>query len=229
MISVCLAARNGERFIEAQILSILRSERVSELIVSDDGSTDSTCSIVERIGDPRIRLLKGPRSGVARNFEFLLERSRGEIVFLSDQDDVWLPGKVDVMTEALQRAELVVCDCRVVDEMLQEVQPSFFALRRSGPGLLRNLVRNSYLGCCMAFRRSLLQKALPFPGAVPMHDWWLGLVAERFGSVAFVREPLVLYRRHGSNLTPTAERSTATSLQRLRWRAALAAALLARR
>jgi glycosyltransferase involved in cell wall biosynthesis len=229
VISVCLAAYNGERFIEPQVRSILQSNHVSELLISDDGSTDATREVVGRIGDSRIRLLAGPRQGVARNVQFLLERSGGDLIFLADQDDVWLPRKVEVMVSVLQHADLAVSDCGVVNETLQELHSSYFRLRGSGGGLLRNLLRNSYLGCCMAFRRSLLRRALPFPDDVPMHDWWLGLVAERFGSVAFVDEPLVLYRRHDSNLTPSAERSSTSWMQRLKWRAALAGALLARR
>ena len=229
MISVCLAACNGERFIAQQLESILASSRVSEVLVSDDGSVDATREVVAGIGDPRVKLLTGPRQGVVRNFEFLLGQARGELIFLADQDDVWLPSKVDVMAAALQRAGLAVSNCKVVDTELRELHPSYFKLRGSRPGMLANLLRNSYLGCCMALRRELLQDALPFPADTPMHDWWLGLVAERLGSVCFIDEPLLLYRRHAGNLTPSAERSRASPLKRLQWRLSLAKALVARR
>lgn len=228
MISVCLAAFNGERHIAEQLRSILAAPQVGEVIVSDDGSTDRTAAIVAALDDPRLRLVRGPGRGLIANFESLLRQARGELVFLSDQDDVWLPGRVEAMAAALQKADLVVCDCRVVDEALHELQPSFFRARGSGPGFWRNLLRNSYLGCCMAFRRSLLERVLPFPPAIPMHDWWIGLVAERSGRVCFLDLPLTLYRRHGGNASTTAGRSTAPLRRQLGWRVTLLKALVRR-
>ncbi|MEO7338087.1 MAG: glycosyltransferase family 2 protein [Caldimonas sp.] len=229
MISVCVPTFNGAPYIGAQLASILASPRVSEVLVSDDGSTDDTLAVVRALRDPRIQMLEGPRRGLIRNVESLLEVARGDQVFLADQDDVWLPEKVDVMLEHLGHVDLVVCDCSVTDATLTVLHPSFFALRDSRAGLLHNLFRNGYLGCCLAFRRELLAHALPFPDRLPMHDWWLGLVAETFGRVAFVPRPLVLYRRHGGNASTTAEASRASWGTRLRWRAVLAAALARRR
>jgi glycosyltransferase involved in cell wall biosynthesis len=229
VISVCLAACNGERYLGEQLSSILQSPQVSEVLVSDDGSTDGTAQVVRGIGDARVRWLEGPRRGPVRNFESLLGQARGELIFLCDQDDVWLPRKVPVMSEALARADLVVSDCRVVDQALQPLHPSFFALKNSSPGLVKNLLSNTYLGCCMALRRSLLRQALPFPPDAPMHDWWLGLVAQMCGRVEFIDEPLMLYRRHGANASSASERSRAGIAQKMRWRASLVMALAARR
>ena len=229
MISVCVPTFNGAPYIAAQLASILRSPRVGEVLVSDDGSTDGTLDVLRAIGDARVQVVDGPRRGLIRNYEVLLARARGEFVFLADQDDIWLPEKVDTMVAHQENADLVVSDCTVTDADLVVVHPSFFALRRSGPGLLRNLLRNSYLGCCMAIRRDLLRHALPFPERLPMHDWWLGLVGEAFGTVAFIPEKLVLYRRHGANMSTTASPSQATWAVRLRWRFTLIAALIGRR
>lgn len=226
MISVCLAAYNGEKHIGSQLASILTSPRVTELLVSDDGSIDGTRAAVAAIADPRVRLLSGPGRGVVRNFEFLLGQAAGNYIFLSDQDDVWLERKVDAMMQALAHADLVVSDCAIVDEQLRVVTPSFFAARGSGPGLVKNFLRNSFLGCCMALRREMLDHVLPFPAAVPMHDWWIGLMASRKGRVRFLNEVLVLYRRHGANAT-YAVTSEASLLQQLRWRLSMLGALLA--
>ncbi|MEO6745827.1 MAG: glycosyltransferase family 2 protein [Caldimonas sp.] len=228
MISVCIPTFNGGPYIGAQLASILASQQVSEVLVSDDGSTDDTAEVVRGCLDPRVQWLEGPRRGLIHNYESLLSRARGDFIFLADQDDVWLPGKVDVMLHALRDADLAVCDCHVTDEALAIIHPSFFALRRSGPGLARNLVRNSYLGCCIAMRRHLLRRALPFPDRVPMHDWWLGLVADAFGRVVFVPQVLVLYRRHGANASSTAEPSRASWPTRLRWRFDLVRGLIGR-
>jgi len=227
VISVCLACYNGGKFIAKQIESILASPRVSELLVSDDGSTDDTRQVLASIADPRMKLLSGPRRGAVANFEFLLGQAAGEFIFLSDQDDVWLPGKVDAMLRALEEADLVVSDCSVVDAELKIIEPSFFRVRKSGAGVLRNLWRNSFLGCCMAFRRRILSYVLPFPDSVPMHDWWIGLMANRKGRVLFLEEILTLYRRHGANAT-YAVISQAPFMQRLRWRLGMTAALLSR-
>lgn len=230
-LSVCMATYNGAKFLPQQVGSILAQlGPADELVVVDDASTDSTVAILSALQDPRIEVIANERNlGLIATFERALRHAGGDVVFLSDQDDVWLPGKVAAMTAALREADLVVSDCRVVDESLNELAPSFFALRRSGPGLTRNLLRNSYLGCCLALRRDLLEVALPFPPSLPMHDWWLGLIGESFGRVAFVAEPLLLYRRHGRNASTTAQRSTAGWMTRLRWRARIGLALLSRR
>src|SRR5687767_8891539 len=101
-VSVCMATFNGARFVEAQVESILRELRPDdELVVSDDGSSDATLDKVRRFSDARVRILAAGRLGVAPNFEHALRHARGDCIFLSDQDDVWLPGKVELMCKAL--------------------------------------------------------------------------------------------------------------------------------
>jgi glycosyltransferase involved in cell wall biosynthesis len=229
MTSVCLAAYNGEAYVADQIESILSSPLVDELLVSDDGSTDRTMEVVERFSDPRVRLLRGPRAGPGRNFEFLLTMARGQYIFLSDQDDVWKPEKVSLMLEQLQRADLVVSDCVVVDQNLKVLHPSYFDLMRSRPGLLKNIFRNSYLGCCMALRRGLLNHVLPLPRHLPYHDWWIGMIAELFGKVTFMSVPLLEYRRHASTTSPAAGRSRAPVSEQLWRRVLMVGYLVARR
>lgn len=229
VVSVCIASYNGEKYIEEQLRSILDSPRVDEVLVSDDGSTDATVDIAASIGDPRVRILAGPRRGLIRNFESVIAQARGRYIFLADQDDVWLPGKVDACVSALAHVDLVVTDCRVVDEHLKVLKRSYFEARPPRKGLLGNLLVNSYLGCCMAFRREVADRALPFPAGTPMHDWWIGLVAAMFGSVRFIDEPLVLYRRHGTNASVTTERSRFPLSRRLGWRLGLVQQLVLRR
>jgi glycosyltransferase involved in cell wall biosynthesis len=228
-ISVCVATYNGEAFVDEQLRSILESHIVGEVIVSDDGSNDRTVEIVRAVHDPRVEIVIGPGSGLVRNVESLLRRARGDYIFLADQDDVWMPSKVDSMIEPLIRgATMVVSDCVVVNAELCELSPSYFALIGSRRGLVRNFLKNSYLGCCMAFRRELLAAALPFPKRVPAHDWWLGMVAEMVGSVQFINMPLLKYRRHGSNQSSASGRSLASLPDRLALRAHLATGLAGR-
>ncbi|WP_271105322.1 glycosyltransferase [Pseudomonas tohonis] len=206
----------------------MNSSLVDELVISDDGSTDSTLSLLAGIADPRVRVLEGPREGLIRNFEFLLTQARGDFIFLSDQDDVWYEGKVNTMLRSLQSCSLVVSDCHIVDADRNIIFNSFFFKRNSRPGLFNNLLRNSFLGCCMAFDRNVLNLALPFPHGVPMHDWWIGLVATAVGKVEFIHQPLMAYRRHGKNASATTEQSTYSLLQQSRWRLCLLFSLAVR-
>lgn len=223
-----MATFNGAEFVEEQLRSILASPRVDEVVVSDDGSTDATLARIAALGDARVRVVAGPCAGPIRNFENALRQVRGDIVFLSDQDDVWLPQKVDAMVQALEHADMVVSDCSVVDAGLRIIEPSFFRHHRSAAGFARNMLRNSYLGCCMAFHRRVLDLALPFPARLPMHDWWLGIVAQCSGHVVFLDTPLSLYRRHGANASSASEPSRASFVTQLRERLWLVRALASR-
>ena len=149
------------------------------------------------------------------NFENALRAARGDVIFLSDQDDLWKPGKVERCCEALKEVDLVVSDACLTDAGGKEIAPSFFALRKPKQGLAGNLVKFGYLGCCMAFRRHVLTKALPFPPNRNFctHDNWLMLVAEAFFKTRVLNEPLVAYRRHTENASlgsENAHRSTLT-------------------
>ena len=208
MISVCMGTYNGEKYIREQIDSILpQLAETDELIISDDGSTDRTCEIVESCDDPRINLLHGSFHSPIYNLENALRHAKGEQIYLADQDDVWMPDKVAVMQRYLQDHDCVVSDAVVVDAKRQVLYPSFRQLRHTGPGFVRNLLKNGYIGCCMAVNRRILDLALPFPKNIPMHDIWLGMIAEKYGRSVFLDEKLIEYRRHGDNASQTAEKS----------------------
>ncbi|MBK6651394.1 MAG: glycosyltransferase family 2 protein [Betaproteobacteria bacterium] len=229
-VSVCLACYNGERYIAEQLNSVLdQLLPYDEIIVSDDASTDQTAAVVHALKDNRIRFHQNECGlGIVRNFEQALAHARNDLIFLCDQDDIWLPGKVDRMVASLNNAVMVVSDCRVVDASLATLYPSFFARLGSRPGILRNLWRNTYLGCCIAFHRRLLKRALPIPTKVPMHDMWLGLTAQTLGQVIFLPEVLSLYRRHGAASSDGGRTSTSSRLQQLKWRWRLVSALVIR-
>lgn len=210
MISVCMATYNGEKYIREQVDSILAQlGGEDELVVSDDGSSDATLSILRSYGDPRIKLSHNTlRHGVNGNFENALRQVQGDYIFLADQDDVWLPGKVRTCVEALRTADLVVHDCIVTDSELKTTHESFFALRGSRPGFWHNWFRNSYVGCCMAFRREILDRALPIPADMTaLHDCWIGLLAEAGGKTEFLPFAGIRFRRHERNTSPTASES----------------------
>ncbi len=220
MISVCLTTYNGENYIIEQLESILHQlSEMDEVIVSDDGSTDNTLAIIENLQDKRIVILKHERAGgVVSNMENALKHARGNIIFLADQDDVWLPEKVERSLVALRDAQLVISDCYVTDGELNVIHDSFFKKNSSNRNKFIALIKNPYLGCCMAFNKSLLDIALPFPKDIPMHDIWLGNVAAFKKSVLFIPDKLIYYRRHDMNVSTASEPSTNSLLTKINFR-----------
>lgn len=228
MISVVLAAYKGEKYICAQIGSILgQLGENDELIVSDDFPKGKTKDAVfERFGDDsRIVYLEGPSKGVIENFEFAISRARGEYIFLCDQDDVWLDGKVQTVVKELENgADLVLHNALIVDGKLHKTGETAFEINRTKKGFIRNIIKNSYQGCCMAFRSELKKYILPFPKKIPMHDQWIGLMAEKHGNVVFIDEPLILYRRHGGNVTGNGS----GFITKIKWRTDIIKAVIGR-
>lgn len=229
-ISVCMATYQGERFIVSQLESILAQLGVEdEVIIVDDASKDRTRELIGSLQDARIQVIESKENrGVQLSFEHALRHASGDVIILADQDDEWVEGRVAEAVKGLEKTSLVVCDAVVVDECGGVVAPSFFRLSRAGPGSVRNFVRNSYLGCCMAFRREVLDAALPFPTNVPMHDWWIGLVADALFSTAFLDLPLVRYRRHNGNASTTGGKSQLNYTTRIRHRWIIAVSLISR-
>jgi glycosyltransferase involved in cell wall biosynthesis len=203
MISVCIATYNGEMFIHEQISSIMpQLSESDEIIISDDSSTDHTIDIIKSFNDKRIKVFdKQIFKNPTFNFEFALKQASGHIIFLSDQDDVWYHNKVDLMLNSLLTYDLVVCDCHIGNGNLKIIKDSHFKWRESRTGIFKNLYKNSYLGCCMAFNRKILNKALPFPKYIPMFDTWIGLIGEVFFKTYFLDKKLMIYRRHDNNVT----------------------------
>lgn len=229
-ISVCMATCNGERFVEQQIASILcQLDEGDELVISDDGSTDATLRIIAAFDDRRIRLLSGSSFGSPLlNFNHALQQVRHPYIFLADQDDIWFPDKVTTVAKHLERYDMVVSDCILINAEGTVLAESFFQLRGTRPGLVANFVKNSYLGCCMAFRRELLELALPIPPQAAMHDIWLGMIAECYGTIYFCNDKLIKFRRHGATSSSTAGKSRNTMLTRCNMRLQLAASLIKR-
>lgn len=202
-VSVCLATYNGEKYIAEQIESILAQlGSDDELIVSDDGSTDNTTEIISAIKDSRIKFINNLREhGYTPNFENALQHSTKEVIFLSDQDDIWEKDKLTECLNYLETYDFIVHDATIVDSSKNVIGTSFFKERKSHRSWLGNLLKFGYLGCCMAFRRRILERALPFPSnrRLCTHDNWLFLIAKTFYKVGYIDKPLIKYRRHGKN------------------------------
>ncbi len=223
-ISVCLATYNGEPYIKAQIESILgQLSARDELVVVDDASSDSTCEVIENLDHPLIRVKRhAANQGVLRSFEEAICCADGEILFLSDQDDLWTADKVATILQAFHERpdiDIVVSDAALMDRNGNPRDESYYAQRgKFRSGVLANLVHCSYLGCTMALRRRILSRILPFPvGADVFHDLWIGTAnALAGGKTLFVDRPLVRYRRHDGNATANRRLSLGRKL-RIRW------------
>lgn len=216
---IVLATFNGADFLCEQLDSLIaQTEPHWNLLIRDDGSTDDTLQIIQDYTqrDARIRLLidkRGPTGSALGNFSALLEAAfaqGAEYVFCCDQDDVWVPEKLESVLLRLKRLEgegkepsLVHHDLAVVNDVLTPVADSFVKLMRLDPRDQHNpqrlISRNEVTGCAMVCNRALLELGLPVSEQAVMHDWWLGMCAGYFGRLAFMPETLVKYRQHARN------------------------------
>lgn len=216
-----MAVYNGERYLEPQIRSILEQLGPDgDVVVVDDASQDGSPELLARFAGPRFRVYRNEKNlGVLASFEKALRLAQGDVLFLSDQDDLWLPGKVGKILAAFDadpELTLIATDATLIDGDGNLIADSFFARRgRFRPGVFHNLIKNKYLGCTLAFRRSMLRYFLPIPTDVPMHDIWFGLVNQLCGKTGYLDEPLIAYRRHGANASPS---KSAPFFQQVCWR-----------
>lgn len=217
-IDILLATYNGEKYIKEQIESILnQTYKNIKLIISDDCSKDSTSKILKEYEkkDDRIKLyIQQENLGVVKNIEFLLKKVENKYYMLSDQDDVWLPQKVEKSLEKLKQenADLVFGDLEVVDKDLKTIYPSFgdFMLLNKKINKYINSNKLNYLyncvtGCTILAKKETIEKIIPLPqkSKYLIHDHWIGLMVSIYGKVAYIPEKYIKYRQHGNNQVGT--------------------------
>jgi len=229
-VSIALATYNGERFLAEQLDSFLSQTRLpDELVVGDDSSSDGTLAILRafaaRAPFPVRVVVNSPGLGPAGNFAATIARCDGDVVLLSDQDDIWRPDKIARMVawlDAHPRHLMVLHDAALVDGSGRALGMTMGQqLEAVGTPPALGLVA----GCCMALDRRLARFYASAP-KTRYHDAWLTSVADLLGTRGYIAEPLIDYRRHGANVSvsfmSSAER--ATRWRRLRERIALALA-----
>ena len=211
-VSILVAMYNGSRFVIEQLESILsQASAEDEILILDDRSTDESYTIVKAM-EPRHAGLKVMCNelnvGVAKTFETLLLLATKDIIFLSDQDDIWVEGRKERMLAAMHEGGSVAVLANSVIYVDGKRVREFFAdgQRPNTSSISKNFLKNNFIGCCMAFRREILTLALPFPHRISMHDWWLASCAMAMGRVAYSDQPSLLYRRHSANLSPSTRR-----------------------
>lgn len=204
LVEVLMSTYNGQSYVEQQVRSILDQTHANlRLVVRDDGSSDGTADRVERVSDPRVRMLRGPNLGLPAAYFHLLDHSGDDADFiaLSDQDDVWMPDKLQRAVTALAAADRPALYCGrvlVTDEQLRPLHPHQAAGR--GPSFANALVQNIALGCATVINRQardLLRGR--WPASCVMHDAWMYLVLAGCGTVLYDDHLVVQYRQHGHN------------------------------
>ena len=228
-----MATYNGEKYIYAQLESILKQlSWDDEVVISDDSSTDGTIEIIKSFNDKRIRLIENDRArNLVYNFENGLRFVRGDIIVLSDQDNIWLDNRVSIIRKHFLRKEsainTLIMDGVMVDENGNLLSASILEEIKFRKGIIKNIVRNTYMGCTMAFSRDLLKVALPFPKNLPMHDMWLGILGEIYGEVDLCEEKTLAFRIHSLNAS-LKDLADISHLKRIHWRFFLVVNLLHR-
>lgn len=202
-VSVCMASYNGIDYIKKQVQSILPQLcDDDELIVSDDGSIDGTWEYLLELQkcDERVKVVKGPGKGANCNFFALFELASNEIVFVSDQDDVWLPNKIDLVCECFKNKPEteVVLHKDIIKEIDTGKEYPCVSQRH---GLIKNIVKNSYSGHRLAFRRDFRRLFLKNKEACPAYDQYIGLLAEKRKTGFFLNETLDYHLIHGNNIS----------------------------
>lgn len=219
-ISVALCSYNGERYIEKQLLSILNQEvGVDEIVICDDGSNDSTITIVRQLSEahPEVKWrieVNHPNLGVTFNFEKAIKLCEGDFIFLSDQDDLWKANKTKLILQYFTKNEerqVVFTDAELIDGD-GHILSNYSLLDAVGllpnmslwnAGLELEILKrvNRATGATMAFRKEFKSKILPFSrDAVALHDEQMAVTASLFGALGVMAEKLISYRQHGNNV-----------------------------
>jgi glycosyltransferase involved in cell wall biosynthesis len=226
-ISVALCTYNGADFLPAQLESIAQQTRPpDEIVICDDASTDKTRAVLEsfaRISSTPVSLYFSDQNiGCVKNFERAIGLCNGDVIALSDQDDVWRTDKLQIIVETFEQnlsAGLVFSDAEIVEQNLNPLRKRMW--RQVGfDGHKQKLVRNGrsldvlapgwiVTGATMAFRSDYMKLALPIPENIAMiHDGWIALTIAAVAEVVFIEQPLIKYRQHEKQQIGARDRST---------------------
>ena len=213
LVSIAMATYNGEKYLRKQLESIYnQTYKNIEFIVCDDRSSDKTVKILQEYQNKYgLKFFINEQNlGFVKNFEKAASLCTGEYIAFADQDDVWLPDKIEILLSEIGNNSLICSDAKLIDENNNQVAESLvknlnFDTRvfLEPPELIfKKLFYTPYaLGCTILFDKNLLKEALPIPEGFSYHDYWFLIVACKHSGVKFIDRPLVLYRRHSDNIT----------------------------
>ncbi|MCU7615073.1 glycosyltransferase family 2 protein [Chryseobacterium sp. GMJ5] len=214
-VAILLSTYNGDQFLKQQINSILEQSYTNwDLYIRDDSSSDNTVKIIEEysIRYHNIHFIKDSyRKGACKSFLYLLENINSDYYMFCDQDDIWLPEKIQMSVKKIQQAEaansnipiLVHTDLKVVDQELTEIYPSFWKYSKLKQQFLSKFnylgVCNGVTGCTVIINNKAKEVSLPLKKEVPMHDYWIALKVAQMGKIIYINTPTILYRQHSKN------------------------------
>ncbi len=209
--SICMATYNGEIYLGDQINSILNEmNREDELIIIDDCSTDDTVKLIKSIKDDRIKIsVHNENRGHVYTFAHAIELAKNDIIFLSDQDDIWIEGRKKLMLNTLIKSKtlLVSSNFYLTNKLgLDRFEEPNYLKQKDSNNYIRNIVgiflgKKNYYGCAMAFKKELKKIILPIPRFVESHDLWIAIVANVLKKNLHIENKTLLRRIHSSNLT----------------------------
>jgi glycosyltransferase involved in cell wall biosynthesis len=228
-VDILLATYNGEKYLKEQIDSILNQTHTKwNLIIRDDGSTDNTLNIIEEYKSKyfeKIHIIKDEfkNVGVNKNFSLLMNHSKSDYIMFCDQDDFWLPQKIELTFELMIKEEkkenlpiLIFSDLKVVDDKLNIKSNSFWKTMLINPKNVFNInnlvVRNPVTGCTIMMNIKLKNIIKNIPTEALVHDWWISLTACLFGKINYVEQPTILYRQHSNNVLGASKNKRIKSL-----------------
>lgn len=232
-IAILLSTYNGELFLQEQIRSVLNQTNKNwRLYIRDDGSHDNTVGIIEYYTSkyPNQIIAIDDKAGnlkSARSFMNLLNFVAADYYMFCDQDDVWLPFKIEITIEKIKELEavhptkgvLVFTDLSVVGADLKMINKSMWNYNQINPENARDFYRttclNSVTGCTVMFNNIIKEHVLPYPNEALMHDWWIALNAVHYGIVDYITKPTVLYRQHNNNVLGAERKEKNHYLKRL--------------
>jgi glycosyltransferase involved in cell wall biosynthesis len=212
-VSVCMATYNGEKFVLEQIKSILEQLTLEdEIIVVDDLSNDNTTKILQDLNDPRVKIYSNDRNrSHVFSFSRAISLANNDILFMSDQDDIWIEGRVSLMVKKLLDTGSLLVSSNFGSIDMNGKNISFIVdgvKSRNSCKHLRNILdifigKTNYFGCAMAFRKNMVDVILPIPSFVESHDLWIALASNLIGSNAHLDEKTLKKRVHNNNATAT--------------------------
>jgi glycosyltransferase involved in cell wall biosynthesis len=213
LVSIAIATYNGEKYLTEQLDSIFgQTYKNIEVIVSDDHSTDGTVGILRKYSE-KFGLkfdINEKNIGVVKNFENAVSKCTGEYILLSDQDDIWMPDKIETLLAGIGNFSLIYSDGYILNsgdrnhekKISQQKWIKPFGIDSSNNDLYKYLIFNSFiLGSSLMFKRELLNSALPFYESYRNHDWWLAICADNENGIKYIDHPLFYYRIHGENFS----------------------------
>lgn len=202
LVSIVLCVYNGEVFLKQQIDSILEQTYTEfELLILNDNSSDSSNELIEQYlrKDTRIRYFKNETNlGFNRNFENGFRLSQGELIAISDQDDIWIPNKIEELVQNLGDHILIYSNSELIDKDGTKLNArlDLDLIHVDNPSYKSFLNDNFITGHTCLFKKELLNYALPIPEEIYFYDWWLGFTASYVGKIKYLKKVLTLYRIH---------------------------------